>query len=617
MTTQLRIDGPIDSVTAQHVRDALASAPGPVEVFINSPGGEVGEGIAIYNALRAHKAGVTVTVDGFALSVASAIACAGRPTRAMANSTWMLHAPWTNSTGDAKAMRSAAEALDKVAEALIAIYSERTGKRPDELRELLTVETWMTAQEAVAFGLADEVLSGRGDDADTETHRAMAAYATAHFRNVPVRIQNMTQPQNAASILAAETQRRDEIRNVFGRHSEQFRPILDACLDDPKITADAASRKLLAAFAEGAGPVAGIGAGLRWAENDRLPDFMAAATDALLQRGGIAVAKPHSGARDLARMSLTSMAESCASMRNGGSRPGAGIFATHTNSDFPYLLANVANKSLMAGYESEPASHLAWVKQTDAADFRTMSRVARSEAPPLLEVVEGAEIPFGSFSERREQFAISTLGRRFAITRQAVQNDDLGALVDMPRAFGQAARRAEANAVYSILTTNAAMSDSIALFHADHNNLSAASASVAIATLGAARAAMRRQVGPGGGLLNVQPRFLLVPASLEMAAEELLASATRADHPADVANPFLRSLQLVVDPRLDAHSVTAWYLLGHHSQIDTIELARLEGRGVVVDEEQTFADGSLQFRAILDFGVKAIDHRGMYRYHTS
>lgn len=423
----------------------------------------------------------------------------------------------------------------------------------------------------------------------------------------------MTQPQNAAAILAAETKRRSDIRAMFAPHGDAHRDLLDACLDNTAVTPDAASRKLLAALAEGATPTGG----LRWSETDRVPDFQAAATDALLQRAGIHVDKPHAGAKDLRRMSLSAMAEACHSMRNGGSASRPGFFATHTSSDFPYLLANTAGKALQSGYENEPSPHLLWTRQVDVADFKMQSRIARSEAPDLVLVGEGAEVPFGSVTERREQYQVQTFGRRFAITRQAIQNDDLGALVDMPRALGQAAKRAEAAAVTAILVDNDVMSDGIALFHADHANLSGSSGSITVANLNTARAALRRQTGPAGGLLNIQPRYLVVPASLEGVAEELIASTSRADHPAHVANPFVQGLTLVVDPRLDDASITAWYLMGHWGQCDTIELGRLEGRGVLVDEEQNFADGALHLRALLDFGVKAIDHRAMYRFAAS
>ena len=127
---------------------------------------------------------------------------------------------------------------------------------------------------------------------------------------------------------------------MFGSHAEAHRAILDACLDDPKITADAASRRLLAALASNTTPTAGI----RWSEVDRVPDFQAAATDALLQRAGLAVAKPHSGARDLKRMSLSAMSEACASMRSGGLPPRRVFSASHTSSDFPMLLAATAGQ---------------------------------------------------------------------------------------------------------------------------------------------------------------------------------------------------------------------------------------------------------------------------------
>ena len=619
----IRIEGQIVEGLAAQVREQLASAAEPVRVFINSPGGEVGEGVAIYNALKAHKPGCEVIVDGFALSIASAIACAGKPVKAESSATFMIHGPWTGASGDAKAMRKTAEALDKVGEALVAIYAGKTGKPADELRELLGTETWFTAEEAKAFGLVDEIISGRGDEADDpkeadEATAAMAAYAATHYRNTPARIQAMTQPQNAASILAAETKRRTEIRGIFGKHAEAHRDILDACLDDPNTTADAASRKLLARLAEGATPIASTG--MRWGETDRVPDFMAAASDALLQRAVIHVEKPHVGARDLKRMSLQAMAESCVSLRGGTirDRSPVGVFkAAHTTSDFPLLLANTANKALMAGYEAEPASHTLWVRETEAPDFKTLSRVQRSEAPALLEVAEGAEVTHGSFSERREQYALTTYARIFSITRQAMVNDDLDAFTTLPAAFGQSARRKEADIVYAILTSNPDMSDSVALFHTSHGNLSGSSGAPAVSTLSIARAAMRKQTGPGGvGYLNLVPRYLIVPPELETTCEELIASTARSDqsNPNAGNNAFVRSLQLVVDPRLSS-APTVWYLAADSRQVDTVEVARLAGqRGVAIEEDYDFTTGNFRLKAVLDFAAAPIDWRGLYRY---
>lgn len=619
--TDITIYGEVTSGLAAQVRDQLAKAKGRVTVRVNSPGGDVGEGLAIYNALRAHTAGVEIVIDGFALSVASAIACSGRPVRAMKNALLMLHLPWTQTVGNASAMRSTADGLDKAGEALVGIYATKAGLPADEIRELLKNETWLTADEALALGLVDEVIA---DERGDETPAAMAASFDLSKFQVPERFKAMTTATptatpTASAVLSAETARRSEIRAMFGSNADAHRTILDVCLDDPQITADAASRRLLAALAEGSTPTGG----LRWSETDRLPDFQNAATDALLQRAGIHVDKPHPAAKDLRRMSLQAMAESCVSMRGGTirDRTPAGVFkSAHTTSDFPFLLANTANKALMAGYEAEPASHTAWVRETEAEDFKTLSRVQRSEAPALLAVAEGAEITEGSFGERREQYALTSYGRIFSITRQAMVNDDLGAFTTLPAAFGQAARRKEADVVYSILTANAAMSDSVALFHATHGNLSGASGSITVATLATARAAMRKQTGPAGvGYLNLVPRFLIAPPELETVAENVINSISNPDSTnAGTKNlDFVRGLSLVVDPRLSG-TPTAWYLAADSRQVDTVEVARLAGqRGVAIEEQYNFDTGGFRLKAVLDFAAAPIDWRGLYRYAAS
>lgn len=195
---------------------------------------------------------------------------------------------------------------------------------------------------------------------------------------------------------------------MFKPHGDQHRELLDQMLDDTAATPDVASKRIMAALAQGAGPVAG--AGMRWSETDRLPRFSEHATDALLQRAGLPVAKPHAAAKDLRHMNLAAMAESCVSMRGGTirDRSPAGVFhAAHTTSDFPLLLANTANRALMLGFEAEPASHTAWVRESEAENFgELLSRVQRSEAPALARSRAGAEISEGSFSERREQYAL-------------------------------------------------------------------------------------------------------------------------------------------------------------------------------------------------------------------
>lgn len=161
------------------------------------------------------------------------------------------------------------------------------------------------------------------------------------------------------------------------------------------------------------------------------------------------------------------------------------------------------------------------------------------------------------------------------------------------------------------------MSDSAALFHAaSHGNLTGTGTALSAASLGVARAAMRKQMGSAGlGFLNIIPRFLIVPAALETTAETLVASTVLVGASNVTPNAeFIRSLTVVVDPRLDASSTTAWYLAADSSQVDTVELGYLRGqRGVFVDDETDFNTDAMNLKARRDFGVKAIDWRGLHK----
>lgn len=129
-----------------------------LDVFINSPGGSVMDGLAIYNMLRQHPANVTVKVMGVAASAASFIAMAGDKIVMPENSFMMIHNPMSAVFGNAQEMREIADTLDKIAASLIGIYVARTGKSEADVKALLDAETWMTAAEAKDLGFIDEIL---------------------------------------------------------------------------------------------------------------------------------------------------------------------------------------------------------------------------------------------------------------------------------------------------------------------------------------------------------------------------------------------------------------------------------------------------------------------------
>ena len=134
-----------------------------INLFINSNGGDVMQGTAIANLLRRHKATVNVTIDGFACSVASVIACAGDTVKMFANSVFMIHNAWTGFYGNADEFRKMADTLDKLMESARTIYLDKAnGKLTEEqLIQMLDDETYFTAAECLEFGLCDEIIGGQ------------------------------------------------------------------------------------------------------------------------------------------------------------------------------------------------------------------------------------------------------------------------------------------------------------------------------------------------------------------------------------------------------------------------------------------------------------------------
>lgn len=158
-----------DDVTPKLFREELAQHPGAVTVRINSPGGDVSAGVSIYNMLNEHNGEVHVKVDGIAASIASLIAMAGDKITMLPGAMMMVHLPWTIAAGNSDDMKQVVEVLEKTGESMIPIYSARTGLSEERVEELLKAETWMTAEDAVELGFADEAI-----EAKTSLANAMA-----------------------------------------------------------------------------------------------------------------------------------------------------------------------------------------------------------------------------------------------------------------------------------------------------------------------------------------------------------------------------------------------------------------------------------------------------------
>jgi len=149
-----------------------------IHVRINSPGGDVFDGVAIYNQLAQHSAKVIIHVDGLAASIASVIAMAGDEIHLAENALMMIHDPWSFTGGTAADLRAMADLLDTVATTIVTTYAARTGRDAEDIRAMMAAETWMDATEALDQGFADLI---------TEAKRMAARFdpQAFGFKNTP------------------------------------------------------------------------------------------------------------------------------------------------------------------------------------------------------------------------------------------------------------------------------------------------------------------------------------------------------------------------------------------------------------------------------------------------
>jgi len=150
-----------DEVSPKQFREQLDEHKGDITVRINSPGGDVFAGVQIYNMLKDRQDKVTVVVDALAASAASFIAMAGDRIIMNSGSMMMVHKASTMAWGNEDDMKEVAEMLRKIDDSIIGLYADRTGKSKEEIKALLAAETWMTAEEAVEMGFADEAVEGK------------------------------------------------------------------------------------------------------------------------------------------------------------------------------------------------------------------------------------------------------------------------------------------------------------------------------------------------------------------------------------------------------------------------------------------------------------------------
>ncbi len=657
-TAELMIYGEIgadpwadQTMEARDVIDALADAGAvPVSVRINSPGGIVADALAIYNALKRHPAPVSVDIDGQAYSAASLIAMAGEPLRMADNALMMIHGPSTIAAGKAGEMRQAAEALDRVSEAMAQVYAARAGVTPATARDWLTdgLDHYFTAAEAEQAGLVDDVTGAlavaasagmgaprphtedremeraeqdrlRNEGAAAERERLAAIEAVA---SLPIMARIPADKHKALLATARADASYDE-----ARAQREFLAALQAVDDEPPVSSGAG------ADMPNGGQRADIRAGADAVDKGR--EGMADAVQfrmGLDREGKIAARLKGSeymgmSAVEMARRSLELRGKRVRGVNRDQIVSRAFTFRAqdggimHTTSDFPAVLENALNKAALLGWEETEETWRQIARIGSIPDFRPAPRSGLGEYPTLPKVPEGGEYKYVTLSDRKETIVLLTYGSAVGITRQAIVNDDLQQFGRIGTKQGRAAARRVGDLVYLVLTENPTMGqDGVALFDAAHNNIATVAGPPRVDTLDNMRVLMALQTDPDNNAhgLNLPLQRVIVPKALETQSNVLRASqydpdsTSRANSRAP--NPFQGTFDVVADPRLDAASSAVWYTSSNPNTYDVIEAGFLEGatEPYLESREGWTVDG-LEAKVRIDAAAIPLDFRALAR----
>lgn len=171
--------GDVSAVNLSKKLDDLGDVS-KIHVYINSYGGEVAEGLAIYNALKRHKAKVVTYCDGFAASIASVIFMAGDKRVMSEASLLMVHNAWTCGVGNAAELRKQADDLDKITQASIEAYKSHSNLSEEEIKALLDAETWILPDEALAYGFATKIERTENKNASQSVRQSLVRLIKGH-----------------------------------------------------------------------------------------------------------------------------------------------------------------------------------------------------------------------------------------------------------------------------------------------------------------------------------------------------------------------------------------------------------------------------------------------------
>ena len=421
--------------------------------------------------------------------------------------------------------------------------------------------------------------------------------------------------------IKAEQTRQLEVRSVFKPFEKQlgdnYSTLLDASLTDVSQDVAKVREIVMAKLGENVEPVETRAVTI---EHDNTA-FRAAISDAISMRAGTV---PDDGVKDQDRVgrnfagyNLREMARK--ELERGGVNTARMdtmtlIGRSFSSTDFPTILADVANKSVLRGYDQAPDTWRAWCNIGSVSDFKPNRRVNLSSFSSIPEVGEGEGYGYGQVTEQGATIQITKYGKLFRITREAIINDDLSLFSTIPSKMGQAMSERVGTIVAGVLTSNGNFNGS-ALFSANRNNIATVADKPTVKTIDAMRIAMQAHKDASGETtLGIRPSYMVVPSALETQARLIISTEFDPDGAtSSVPNPMRGAVEVIVDHRLDDASTTQWYLVAG-KVYDTVEVVFLDGNQNPYMEQITeHTVDAISYKIRQEVAAAAMDYRGLMR----
>lgn len=502
-----------EGVSDKDVIAWLADAGGkPLDVHINSVGGNVYEGIAICNALRNYENDVTIYIDGIAASIASVIACASDDVRINNGATLMIHGVSGGfyAYGGEEDIKDAADryiaAMKSCKESIIDIYESKTGLSRDDLSALMDTDTYLSADEAVAKGFCNEVLNKKPDKSVENSLQAqMKSYPNTKLQAVVNRLFSAPPSANAepksqsepvkpiinqgastmpkteaelraelmAELKAKEDKRKSDIKAIFG---DKQQDLMNQCLLDQECSPEAAKDKLLENLLNAPAPTNSQSVGgfnVVADQGDKKLKAIAQAWDD--KRDG-----KFDATNEMRGATMHTAIAAIAEKRgvNTAGYTGQQLYNLvaadmQVTTDFSILLSDSLNKSVLKGYELASVVFRNFVKFGNFNDFR-------KHEVPMLGTIGDLPLKDSEKDEYKQiklpdseaqDYAPEERGGIIMLSRKLIINNDLDNLETQARDTGLAGALTLEKLFFNYLLSNPVMKDGKALFSLDHGNL--------------------------------------------------------------------------------------------------------------------------------------------------